>query len=51
MRDIIGIISGLMWVTGWVLSSGFWQTFFAVVFFPYSWYIVVEFAMKYWGLI
>jgi len=31
-----------LWVSGWVFASGFWSTFFAVIFPPWGWYLVAE---------
>jgi len=49
MKYMIGYIGGLtaviMWLAGIVIASGFWSTTFAVCFFPYSWYLVVEKVM------
>jgi hypothetical protein len=39
------------WLGGAVLAKGFWLTAAAVVFPPYAWYLVVELAMRHWGLV
>jgi len=39
------------WVIGVVLAQGFWQTFFAIVFFPYAWYLTAEKFLHYFGVI
>jgi hypothetical protein len=51
MRSMGSFFLSVFWVTGWVLAKGFWSTFFAVVFPPYSWYIVVEFTLKFYKII
>lgn len=30
------------WFYGVVIAKGFWSTFFSILFFPYSWYLVTE---------
>lgn len=40
-----------LWVAGAVLAKGFWSTLFAVVFFPWGWYLVVEQLFVYTGFI
>jgi len=51
MRYLIGFVGVIVWVFGWVLSVGFWQTFFAVIVPPYSVYIVLEHFGKMFGLV
>jgi len=51
MRYIAQIIMALIWMTGVVISKGFWSTFFCIVFPPWSWYIVVEKALIIQGII
>lgn len=38
------------WLWGMVLANGFWSTFFAIFFFPWGWYLVVERIVTAWGL-
>ena len=45
MRDIAYLITVILWIAGWVLAQGFWTLFFAVVFPPFSIYLVVEKVM------
>lgn len=39
------------WLIGTAIAQGFWQTIFAVLLPPYAWYLLVERAMKVWGLL
>jgi len=41
----------ISWVMGVVIAKGFWSTFFTVVFFPYSFYLVVERIMEMYGIL
>ena len=41
----------LTWLMGTAIAQGFWQTTFAVLLPPYAWYLLVERAMKVWGLL
>jgi hypothetical protein len=50
-EDILMVGAIIAWLSGVVLASGCWSTFFAVVFPPYAWYLVVETAYKIWGII
>jgi hypothetical protein len=48
MKEIFSLIGITMWVSGMVIASGFWSTFFAVIIPLYSWYLVIEhFLIKY----
>lgn len=38
----------IMWVAGIAIAKGFWSTFFAIFFFPYSWYLVIEKILKFY---
>ena len=42
MRDLAVILLSLIAIAGWVIAQGFWQVLFAVVFPPYSIYLVIE---------
>lgn len=39
------------WVFGAVLAKGFWSTFFAIFFFPWSWYLVIEKIALHFGVL
>lgn len=41
----------LVWVAGIVIAKGFWSTFFAIFFAPYSFYLVVEKLLLFWGIV
>jgi len=51
MRELVYFISMLVWMHGLVLAEGFWQTFFGIVVFPYSYYMVVKYYLIMFGLI
>lgn len=51
MREIIGLILLIGWVSGVVLAKGFWMTFATIFAFPYAWYLVIEKLMSIGGLI
>lgn len=40
-----------LWLAGIVIAKGFWSTFFAIFFAPYSFYLVVEKLLLFWGII
>jgi hypothetical protein len=42
MQSLTGLIILVSWIGGIVLAKGFWSTFFACVFAPYSIYLVIE---------
>jgi hypothetical protein len=46
MKAIGQLIAGFIWVAGWILAQGFWSTFFAVIFPPWGWFLVVEKIMR-----
>lgn len=48
MFNMIGTIA---WIAGIVIAQGFTSTFFAVIFLPYAWYLVVERLLQVYGLI
>lgn len=41
----------LLWIAGIVIAKGFWSTFFAIFFAPYSFYLVVEKLLLFWGIV
>ena len=41
MKSIAQLVLWIGWIAGFVLASGFWQTFFCIIPF-YSWYLVIE---------
>lgn len=40
-----------IWITGIVIASGFWSTFFAIIFPPWGWYLVIESILRHNGFI
>lgn len=44
------LLTIIAWLGGAVLAKGFWMTSAAVIFPPYAWYLVVELAMRHWGI-
>lgn len=42
LEHLIELMIVLCWITGIVVASGFWSTFFAIFFFPWAWYLTVE---------
>ena len=55
MKDLIKAISSAVIITlclaGIAIAKGFWQVAMAVCIPPYSWYLVVEKVMLYYGMI
>ena len=43
-------IGSITWVVGFVLAKGFWSTL-ACIFPLWSYYIVVEFVLMYFGIV
>lgn len=50
-QRLITLFMFIMYLVGIVITKGFWSTFFAIVFFPYSYYIVIAHFLKLWGLL
>ena len=42
MKQFAELLAIILYVTGWVFTQSAWQLFFAVIFPPYSLYIVIE---------
>ena len=55
MKDLIKAISSAviitLWLAGIAIAKGFWPGAIAVCVPPYSWYVVVEKVMLYYGMI
>lgn len=51
MKELVGLISLLLYIHGWILAQGFWETLFAIVVFPYSYYLVLEHYLRMAGLL
>lgn len=45
MERLIAFIILLMYIAGLVIAKGFWSTFFAFIFAPYSLYLTVEYML------
>jgi hypothetical protein len=41
----------LTWISGVVLAKSGWSTFFAIVFPPWAFYVVIEVVLKAWGVL
>lgn len=39
------------WIAGIVVAEGGWSIFFAIVFPPWAWYLLVEHMFLLWGVI
>jgi len=50
MRGILGIFIISAWISGIVLAKGFFSTFFAMVFAPYSFYLVAEKLLHFYNI-
>lgn len=51
MRNLAALVGFAVWITGIVFAAGFWQTFFTIIFPPYSWYVAIENALRIAGWI
>jgi len=49
MRELLGLIAVAAWLAGIAIAKGFWSTIFAIVIFPYGWYLTIEKLMIYFG--
>ena len=41
-KSVWSLVFFIGWVAGVVIAKGFWSTLFAVLLFPWSWYILIE---------
>ncbi len=41
-KYLIILIFSAIWMAGIVLAKGFWSTLFAIFFFPWGFYLVIE---------
>lgn len=51
LENVAGLVLLLAWLAGIVLANGFWSTLGAITVPPYALYLVVEMAMRLWGLL
>ena len=42
---VVGILTLVTWIMGVVVAKGFWSTAIAVLFPPWAWYLLAEWAM------
>lgn len=45
-EDLIYLCMVIAWVFGVAAAQGFWQVLFAVVFPPYSWFLIAEYILE-----
>ena len=46
MKSLVVFVAFLMWITGAVVAKGFWSTLFAFVFPFWSYYVLIEEAVR-----
>ena len=51
MSHLTTLILIIGWISGIVIAKGFWSSFFAIVFAPYSLYLTVERILQVNGLL
>ena len=51
MKYLTALIIAIVYISGIVIAKGFWSTFFAVVFAPYSLYLTIERILQASGLL
>lgn len=51
MSCIFRAFAMCMWIGGWVVAQGGWQTFFAIVIPPYGWYLTIDALAHYFGIL
>lgn len=51
MRAISQLLALIVWIAGIVLAHGFWSTFIAIFIPIWAWYLVIERAMQFAGLL
>jgi hypothetical protein len=44
MNNMANLLGLIIWITGFVISKGFWPTMWCI-FPPWSFYVVIEFAL------
>lgn len=47
----LGLLGFIFWIFGLVVAKGFWSTFFAFIFFPYSYYLGIVHLCKVYGIL
>lgn len=51
MINLIRFVFFMIWISGVVIAKGFWSTFFAIFFAPWSWYLVAERLLTVYGIV
>lgn len=51
MKHLTALIIAIGYISGIVIAKGFWSSFFAIVFAPYSLYLTVERILQVNGLL
>lgn len=49
-KAIVSLIMSASWLAGIVIAQG-WLKLIAIIFPPYSWYLLIEKLMKFYGVI
>ena len=50
MKELLGFVFFCIWIAGIVIAKGFWSTFFAVLVPFWSYYLVIERIIIYFGV-
>jgi len=50
MKELRGFVYVCIWIAGIVIAKGFWSTFFAVLIPLWSYYLVIERIILYFGV-
>lgn len=51
MDSVLTLFIFITWIMGIVLASGFWSTFFAIIFPFWAWYLLIAKIMLVIGLL
>ncbi len=51
MKYIYSAFAMCVWIAGIVIAKGFWSTLFAVCIPFWAWYLVIEKALYYFGVL
>jgi hypothetical protein len=50
MKELLSFVFFCIWIAGIVIAKGFWSTFFAVLVPFWSYYLVIERIIIYFGV-
>ena len=50
LSNVVGLLGTLVWIAGIVIADGIWKLV-AIVIPPYAFYVVVELALRRFGVI